>query len=196
MFLLRGNHECGFVNRVYGFYEECNRRYQSTRLWEVFQDVFNTMPFTGLVAGRIICMHGGLSPQLNSIDQLRQITRPANPTGPSMQFDLLWSDPDKFTIGWQPSTRGVAFLFGPDVVAESCKKLDIDLIARAHQVVQDGYEFFANRKLITIFSAPHYCGQFDNHAAMMTVDENLMLLDDSASHNQAAASSERRSIAS
>ncbi|KAH7726780.1 serine/threonine phosphatase [Aphelenchoides avenae] len=135
--------------------------------------------FTGLIAGRIVCMHGGLSPQLKSIDQLRQITRPVDPPNPSLHIDLLWSvlkpsDPDQWTKGWQPNTRGVSYVFGPDVVAESCQKLDVDLIARAHQVVQDGYEFFANRKLVTIFSAPHYCGQFDNAAAMMTVDESLL----------------------
>uniref|UniRef100_A0A914ZBG5 Uncharacterized protein n=1 Tax=Panagrolaimus superbus TaxID=310955 RepID=A0A914ZBG5_9BILA len=72
-------------------------------------------------------------------------------------------------------------------------KLDIDLVARAHQVVQDGYEFFANRKLVTIFSAPHYCGQFDNAAAMMNVDENLVcsfqILRPSTKINRVAASS-------
>ncbi|KAI6204407.1 Serine/threonine-protein phosphatase [Aphelenchoides besseyi] len=164
-FLLRGNHECSAINRVYGFFEECNRRYQSVRLWQAFQDAFNTMPFTGLVGGKILCMHGGLSPQLKNLDQLRSISRPIDPPNPSLHIDLLWSDPDQYTKGWQSNTRGVSYVFGPD--------LDLDLIARAHQVVQDGYEFFANRKLVTIFSAPHYCGQFDNAAAMMMVDETL-----------------------
>uniref|UniRef100_A0A915DLK1 Serine/threonine specific protein phosphatases domain-containing protein n=1 Tax=Ditylenchus dipsaci TaxID=166011 RepID=A0A915DLK1_9BILA len=102
-------------------------------------------------------MHGGLSPQLKSIDQLRTVSRPIDPPNPSMLVDLLWSDPDPWTK-----------------VQEFCQKLDIDLIVRAHQVVQDGYEFFANRKLVTLFSAPHYCGQFDNAAATMFVDENLL----------------------
>lgn len=65
-------------------------------------------------------------------------------------------------------------MFGPDVVADITVSLDIDLVARAHQVVQDGYEFFANKKLVTIFSAPHYCGQFDNSAAIMNVDDKLI----------------------
>ncbi|VDP08170.1 unnamed protein product [Heligmosomoides polygyrus] len=69
--------------------------------------------------------------------------------------------------------RGASYGFGPDILAKICQQLNIDLVARAHQVVQDGYEFFGGRKLVTIFSAPHYCGQFDNAAAMMTVDENL-----------------------
>ncbi|KHJ83976.1 phosphoprotein phosphatase 1 domain protein [Oesophagostomum dentatum] len=112
--------------------------------------------------------------QLKSIDQLRQITRPIDPPNPSLHIDLLWSDPDNFTKGWASNSRGVSYIFGQDVVYEMSKMLDIELVARAHQVVQDGYEFFANRKLVTIFSAPHYCGQFDNAAAVMNVDENLM----------------------
>ncbi|EPB66677.1 phosphoprotein phosphatase 1 domain protein [Ancylostoma ceylanicum] len=132
------------------------------------------MPFTGLVAGKILCMHGGLSPKLKSLDQLRQITRPIDPPNPSLHIDLLWSDPDHYVKGWQSNTRGVSYVFGQDVVNETLPMLDIDLIARAHQVVQDGYEFFANKRLVTIFSAPHYCGQFDNAAAMMNVDEGLV----------------------
>lgn len=71
---------------------------------------------------------------------------------------LFRSDPDPGTKGWQSNTRGLSYVFGADVVHEICQKLDIDMIVRAHQVVQDGYEFFADRKLITLFSAPHYCG--------------------------------------
>lgn len=173
-FTLRGNHECSAINRVYGFFEECNRRYQSTRLWLQFQDTFASLPFTGLVAGKILCMHGGLSPKLKKLNQLREITRPIDPPNPSLHIDLLWSDPDNYCTGWASNCRGVSYVFGKDVVEDMNAKLKIDLVARAHQVVQDGYEFFANRKLVTIFSAPLYCGQFDNAAGVMTVDENLV----------------------
>ncbi|KAI6188976.1 Serine/threonine-protein phosphatase [Aphelenchoides besseyi] len=172
-FMLRGNHECPAINRVYGFFEECNRRYKSSRLWNAFQDTFNWMPLCALVGGKILCMHGGLSPQLVNIDQLRTLPRPQDPPNPSMGIDLLWADPDQWAKGWQANTRGVSYVFGQDVVVETCNKLDIDLVARAHQVVQDGYEFFANRRLVTIFSAPHYCGQFDNAAATMSVADDL-----------------------
>ena len=173
-FMLRGNHECPAINRVYGFYEECNRRYKSVRLWSAFQDTFNWMPLCGLIGGRILCMHGGLSPHLQSLDQLRQLPRPQDPPNPSMGIDLLWADPDQWVKGWQANTRGVSYVFGQDVVMDACQRLDIDLIARAHQVVQDGYEFFASKRMVTIFSAPHYCGQFDNSAATMTVNEDLV----------------------
>ena len=81
-------------------------------------------------------MHGGLSPNLKNWDQLRQIPRPVDPPNPSLLIDLLWSDPDKWTRGWQANTRGVSYVFGQDVVADFCQKMDIDLVARAHQVVQ------------------------------------------------------------
>jgi serine/threonine-protein phosphatase PP1 catalytic subunit len=87
---------------------------------------------------------------------------------------LLWSDPDKDITGWSENDRGVSFTFGPDVVSRFLTKHDMDLICRAHQVVEDGYEFFSKRQLVTLFSAPNYCGEFDNAGAMMSVDESLL----------------------
>lgn len=88
--------------------------------------------------------------------------------------DLLWSDPDKDVQGWGENDRGVSFTFGADVVSKFLNRHDLDLICRAHQVVEDGYEFFAKRQLVTLFSAPNYCGEFDNAGGMMSVDETLM----------------------
>ena len=172
-FILRGNHECASINRVYGFFDECRRRF-SIRLWKVFQDVFSCMPYAALVENKIFCMHGGLSPDIKNWDQIREIKRPVEPGDKGLLIDMLWADPDKFVRGWKPNTRGVSYIFGADVLAEFCQRMDVDLVARAHQVVQDGYEFFAGRRLVTIFSAPHYCGEFDNAAGMMSVDDNLL----------------------
>jgi serine/threonine-protein phosphatase PP1 catalytic subunit len=88
--------------------------------------------------------------------------------------DLLWADPDHEVDGWQENERGVSVIFSSKVVHSFLKKHDLDLICRAHQVVEEGYEFFADRKLITMFSAPNYCGEFDNAGAMMSIDESLM----------------------
>jgi len=88
--------------------------------------------------------------------------------------DLLWADPDKDTIGWAPSDRGVSYTFGADIVTNFLQRQDMDLVVRAHQVVEDGYEFFARRQLITLFSAPNYMGEFDNAGAMMVIDDMLM----------------------
>ena len=88
--------------------------------------------------------------------------------------DLLWSDPEADISGWAENDRGVSYTFGADVVSKFLQKHDYDLIVRAHQVVEDGYEFFADRQLVTLFSAPNYCGEFDNAGAVMAVDESLM----------------------
>jgi serine/threonine-protein phosphatase PP1 catalytic subunit len=79
-----------------------------------------------------------------------------------------------FQQGWGENDRGVSFTFGGDVVRQFLRRHDLDLVVRAHQVVEDGYEFFAGRELVTVFSAPNYCGEFDNAGAMMTVDDTLM----------------------
>jgi len=172
-FLLRGNHECASINRIYGFYDECKRRY-SIKLWKTFTEAFNTLPVSAIVDEKILCMHGGLSPELKSFEQVRRIMRPTDVPDSGLLCDLLWSDPDKDISGWGENDRGVSYTFGPDVVTKFLNKHDLDLICRAHQVVEDGYEFFARRQLVTLFSAPNYCGEFDNAGAMMSVDDTLM----------------------
>jgi len=171
-FLLRGNHECSSINRLYGFYDECKRRY-SIKLWKTFSDVFNCLPVAGIIDDKIFCMHGGLSPELTNPQQISRIMRPTEVPDEGLLCDLLWSDPDKEVQGWGENDRGVSFTFGNEIVDAFLKKHDLDLICRAHQVVEDGYEFFADRRLVTVFSAPNYCGEFDNAASMMIVEEDL-----------------------
>ncbi|KJH45898.1 putative phosphoprotein phosphatase 1 [Dictyocaulus viviparus] len=172
-FLLRGNHECASINRIYGFYDECKRRF-SIKLWKTFTDCFNCLPIAALIDEKIFCCHGGLSPDLQNMEQIRRVMRPTDVPDTGLLCDLLWSDPDKDVTGWGENDRGVSFTFGPDVVAKFLNRHDLDLICRAHQVVEDGYEFFAKRQLVTLFSAPNYCGEFDNAGGMMSVDETLM----------------------
>ncbi|XP_065846746.1 uncharacterized protein [Oscarella lobularis] len=173
VFLLRGNHECASINRVYGFYDEVKRRY-NIKLWKTFTDCFNCLPIAAIVEGTIFCMHGGLSPDLVDLDQIRDIERPIDVPNSGFLCDLLWSDPDEDITGWGENDRGVSFCFGRDVVKEFLEKHDFSLIARAHQVVEDGYQFFQKRKLVTVFSAPNYCGEFDNAAAIMSVASDLV----------------------
>ena len=172
-FLLRGNHECNSISRIYGFYDECKRRY-NIKLWRVFCDVFNCLPFAAIVDEKIFCIHGGPSPELKDSQQIVQIKRPTDIPDMGMLCDFLWSDPDADIQGWGENDRGVSYTYGTDVVGDFLHKFDFDLVVRAHQVVENGYEFFGKRQLVTVFSAPNYCGEFDNAGAMMTVDENLM----------------------
>jgi len=172
-FILRGNHECASINRIYGFYDDCKRRY-SVKIWKTFTECFNCLPVAAIIDEKIFCMHGGLSPDLKTMEQIRRIVRPTDVSDQGLLCDLLWADPDKDTRGWAQNERGVSHVFGQDIVSEFLRKHDLDLICRAHQVVEEGYEFFAKRQLVTIFSAPNYCGEFDNAGAMMSVDDSLM----------------------
>ncbi|GJZ10930.1 serine/threonine-protein phosphatase PP1, partial [Tanacetum coccineum] len=257
---------------------ECKRRF-NVRLWKTFTDCFNCLPVSALIDEKILCMHGGLSPDIKNLNQIRNIARlvkfskglkcdsiGVHPTeimkmgrdendmalidekilcmhgglSPDIKnlnqirniarlvdvpdqgllCDLLWADPDRDMEGWGENDKGVSYTFGADKVVEFLEKHDLDLICRAHQmrasipknvlgctetpprcrmtfpkrgetgkrrgnvpkkrgnvskivVVEDGYEFFANRQLLTIFSAPNYCGEFDNAGAMMSVDDTL-----------------------
>lgn len=172
-FLLRGNHECASISRIYGFYDECKRRF-NIRMWKHFCDVFNCLPLAATIDERIFCIHGGLSPELKDLKQIIQIQRPTDVPETGLLCDLLWADPDPGIKGWAENDRGVSYCFGTDVVKKFCDEHDYDLLVRAHQVVEDGYEFFAKRRLVTVFSAPKYCGEFDNAGAMLKIDDTLL----------------------
>ncbi|WFC93634.1 protein-serine/threonine phosphatase [Malassezia brasiliensis] len=172
-FLLRGNHECANVTRVYGFYDECKRRL-NIRIWKTFIDVFNTLPIAAIVASKIFCVHGGLSPSLSNMDDIRRIERPTGVPDYGLLNDLLWSDPSDTALDWEDNERGVSYCFGKVVIQQFLAQYDFDLICRAHMVVEDGYEFWNERTLVTVFSAPNYCGEFDNFGAVMSVSEDLL----------------------
>ncbi|GAA5941365.1 uncharacterized protein JCM15063_006075 [Sporobolomyces koalae] len=172
-FLLRGNHECANVTRVYGFYDECKRRC-NIKIWKTFIDVFNCLPIAAVVASKIFCVHGGLSPSLQSMDDIRRISRPTDVPDYGLLNDLLWSDPSDTALDWEDNERGVSYCFGKTVIGSFLARYDFDLICRAHMVVEDGYEFWNERTLVTIFSAPNYCGEFDNFGAVMSVSEDLL----------------------
>ncbi|TBU35291.1 phospho protein phosphatase PPZ [Dichomitus squalens] len=172
-FLLRGNHECANVTRVYGFYDECKRRC-NLKTWKTFIDVFNCLPIAAIVASKIFCVHGGLSPSLHSMEEIKRIQRPTDVPDYGLLNDLLWSDPSDTAVDWEDNERGVSYCFGKAVINDFLVRYDMDLICRAHMVVEDGYEFWNDRTLVTVFSAPNYCGEFDNYGACMSVSEELL----------------------
>lgn len=172
IYLLRGNHESASINKIYGFFDECKRRF-NIKVWKYFTDAFNCLPISAVVSDRILCMHGGISPSLKNLQQIERISRPTEIPDDGLLCDLLWSDPEKNIQGWGENDRGVSVTFGSDVLREFLDTTDLDLICRAHQVVEEGYEFFADQRLVTVFSAPNYCGEFDNAGAIMNVDQDL-----------------------
>lgn len=173
IYLLRGNHESANVCRVYGFFDECKRKV-SLKAWKSFCDLFDFLPLTALIENKILCMHGGIGKDLTSVNQLKSFKRPLDIPDHGLVCDLVWSDPSENVIGFGPNERGVSCTFSPKVLESFLDKCDLDLVCRAHQVVEDGYEFFGEQTLVTIFSAPNYLGEFDNNGAVMLVEKDLL----------------------
>lgn len=135
--LLRGNHESRQITQVYGFYDECLHKYGSASVWKSCCQVFDHLSLAAIIDGRVLCVHGGLSPELRALDQVRTITRVQEVPHEGPFCDLMWSDPEEIDT-WKVSPRGAGWLFGQLVTKEFNHVNGLDLIARAHQLVQEG----------------------------------------------------------
>ncbi|EGT56565.1 hypothetical protein CAEBREN_30647 [Caenorhabditis brenneri] len=175
--LLRGNHEIARVNKKYGFYDECVQSIPrfGEEIWAMFQRCFNNLPISALIATKILCMHGGLSPSLITLDDLRNHPKPIRNPFRGIVNDMLWADPDPSVFEWKTSARGSGFIFGTNVIDDVCVRLDVELIIRAHQMCFDGYWVVSGKKLITIFSAPMYCNLYKNAGCVLKIDDNLCI---------------------
>ena len=154
--ILRGNHESRQITQVYGFYDECLRKYGGPDVWRHFTDLFDYLPLTGLVEGRVFCLHGGLSPTMDTLDHIRALDRVQEVPHEGPMCDLLWSDPDD-RGGWGISPRGAGYTFGQDISEQFNHANGLDLISRAHQLVMEGYNWSHEQAVVTVFSAPNYC---------------------------------------
>ena len=170
VYILRGNHESRQITQVYGFYDECVRKYGSANVWKMFTDLFDFFPLTACVDNTFFCLHGGLSPSIDTLDHIRQLDRVQEVPHEGPMCDLLWSDPDDRT-GWGISPRGAGFTFGRDISEQFCERNGLQTVARAHQLVMEGYNWSHEGSVVTIFSAPNYCYRCGNQAAILEVDE-------------------------
>ncbi|KAH7560398.1 hypothetical protein JRO89_XS10G0010600 [Xanthoceras sorbifolium] len=138
--ILRGNHESRQITQVYGFYDECLRKYGNANVWKIFTDLFDYFPLTALVESEIFCLHGGLSPSIETLDNIRNFDRVQEVPHEGPMCDLLWSDPDD-RCGWGISPRGAGYTFGQDISEQFNHTNNLKLIARAHQLVMEGYNW-------------------------------------------------------
>lgn len=185
VFLIRGNHEDRAVNKLYGFHQECTERLglAGDQSWGWFNHAFDYLPLGARIAGKILCIHGGLGESVHDIEQIRALKRPiiieheSQTEKARLITDLLWSDPtssDDIEGVHVNEQRGPNITtFGPDRVKSFCRQNDIDVVIRAHQCVHHGYEYFAGGHLITVFSATNYCGKYENHGAMLEITDEL-----------------------
>lgn len=110
VYLVRGNHECRSTSKVYGFYDECMKKYGGVTVWRYFTDAFDFLPLCALIDNKILCMHGGLSINSIAMDEINKIDRVREVPYRGLMTDLLWSDPDDETESWKASNRGAGML--------------------------------------------------------------------------------------
>ena len=177
--LLRGNHEDPQVNAVYGFRNECMQRCRDgATVWTAINRVFEWLPIAAVVDDTVLCVHGGIGESVQSLKQLRAIARPAHVdlSKRSVLNEVLWSDPTDSDqlVGCHPNARGPNTVsYGPDRVKDFCDANGLKLVVRAHQCVQDGFEWCAHGRLLTVFSAPDYGNRWRNDGAMLVLNREL-----------------------
>jgi diadenosine tetraphosphatase ApaH/serine/threonine PP2A family protein phosphatase len=156
---------------LYGFYEEIMLNYSDQLVWDGFQLLFAQLPLAAVVADKILCVHGGLSPDLTSLDQISEIALPFSTYDDSpMIADLVWSDPEESipTFAENPH-RGSGVFFGPEATNTFLDGVGLKLLIRAHQCVVDGFQTFADNAGITVFSSSNYCRKMRNKGAVIYV---------------------------
>ena len=171
--LIRGNHESRQITQVYGFYDECLKKYGTTTVWKACVEVFDCLCLSAVVDNSVLCVHGGLSPSLDTVDQIQDLQRLQEPPHEGPMCDLMWSDPDDDIQGWGISARGAGYVFGPDIADQFLYANQLELIARSHQLAMEGYKYFFGQLLVTVWSAPNYCYRCGNVAAILELDEHL-----------------------
>ena len=176
IWLIRGNHECRQITQVYGFYDECVRKYGSGNVWRYCCDVFDTLSIGAIIDGNVFAVHGGLSPTIETLDDIRmKIDRFQEIPHEGSFCDLLWSDPEESVDGFGISNRGAGYVFGQDTVERFNHLNGLEYIARAHQLVMEGYKWMFNDQLVTIWSAPNYCYRCGNVAAVLSIDNGKVM---------------------
>jgi len=170
--ILKGNHESRQITQVYGFYDECLRKYGGENVWKMLTDVFDYLPLAALIDDQILCVHGGLSPSIDSLHNIRALERVQEIPLDGAMCDLMWSDPDERN-GWGLSPRGAGYTFGQDISEQFIHNNELNVVARAHQLVMEGYNWSHTGNVVTIFTAPNYCYRCGNKAAIMEVDDVL-----------------------
>eukprot|EP00697_Spironema_sp_BW2_P009751 gnl/Spiro4/24747_TR12298_c0_g1_i1.p1 gnl/Spiro4/24747_TR12298_c0_g1~~gnl/Spiro4/24747_TR12298_c0_g1_i1.p1 ORF type:complete len:545 (+),score=143.09 gnl/Spiro4/24747_TR12298_c0_g1_i1:81-1637(+) len=187
-FLIRGNHECRHLTAYFNFKEECLKKY-NLELYEEFMDCFDTLPLAALLNNKFLCMHGGLSPEISTLNDIENIVRFMEPPLSGPMCDLLWSDPhtevEVYEDPDQPdfqhnNVRGCSYFYSFNAVQRFLDRNNLLSIIRAHEAQFEGYQMLKKidstefPSVITVFSAPNYCGTYGNKGAVLRFQNNLL----------------------
>ncbi|CAK75018.1 unnamed protein product (macronuclear) [Paramecium tetraurelia] len=185
VFFLRGNHECRQLTAFFNFKEECLYKYDQ-ETYEMLMDSFDLFPLACIINSKFIAIHGGISPDLKSIDDIKKIERYHEPPRQGLFCDLLWSDPVDQEQGyldtaWKSNeVRGCSWFFGGDSANKFLQRNNLISIIRAHEAQLDGYKMHRWNGgqdfpvVITIFSAPNYCDVYNNRGAVIKFENNTL----------------------
>ncbi|PWN51255.1 putative calcineurin catalytic subunit [Violaceomyces palustris] len=186
LFLLRGNHECRHLTDYFTFKLECKHKY-SEEIYDLCMESFCTLPLGAIMNKQFLCIHGGLSPELQTLDDLRKINRFREPPTHGLMCDLLWADPLE-DFGQEKTNesfihnhvRGCSFFFTYNAACQFLERNNLLSIIRAHEAQDAGYRMYRKTKttgfpsVMTIFSAPNYLDVYNNKAAVLKYENNVM----------------------
>ncbi|OMJ77764.1 hypothetical protein SteCoe_22554 [Stentor coeruleus] len=182
--MLRGNHECRQMTSMFSFRTECIYKYD-LEVYNAFMDSFDCLPMACILNNSFLAVHGGLSPDLNTLNDIKNMKRFVEPGRDGLQCDLLWSDPIDIADGRLPEVyrnnevRGCSYFFGGEATRKFLKDNDLVSVIRAHEAQKDGYKMIYWNgadfpSTITIFSAPNYCDCYKNKGAVIKFDEGTL----------------------
>lgn len=184
-FLLRGNHECRHLTDYFTFKTECKHKY-SERVYDACVESFCTLPLAAIMNKQFLCIHGGISPELHTIDDIRKLDRFREPPTSGLMCDLLWSDPIE-DFGQERTTenfvhnhvRGCSYFYTYRAVCDFLERNRLLSIIRAHEAQDSGYRMYRKSRktgfpsVMTLFSAPNYLDVYNNKAAMVKYEANM-----------------------
>ncbi|EWC47486.1 serine phosphatase 2B catalytic subunit [Drechslerella stenobrocha 248] len=186
LWLLRGNHECRHLTDYFTFKLECKHKY-TEKVYDACTESFCSLPLAAVMNKQFLCIHGGLSPELLTLDDIRAIDRFREPPTQGLMCDILWSDPleefgqektgDFFTHN---HVRGCSYFFSYPAACNFLEKNGLLSVIRAHEAQDAGYRMYRKTKttgfpsVMTIFSAPNYLDVYNNKAAVLKYENNVM----------------------
>ena len=175
---LRGNHDSRTFSRMYGLYNEClqkySNKYEAEDIYNMINELFDLLQLAAIVDNKYFCIHGGLSPDLKKLEEINKLERKKEIPENGIITDLIWSDPNEEVDEYVPSKKGAGQFYGEKAVQNFLKEnSNIEMIIRSHELVDNGYKYQFNNKLLTVFSAPDYAGRVGfNIGSVLKLDEN------------------------